>query len=110
MSRTKKRVSVSTTFVLITGTLKENMIVPKNIPYIHNALHFQKGGKEVTRTLINFSSKVNAKTLAYIKPLGLQICWTDVETQKINGSSLKTFEIVIVGFWIVDKLDRARFF
>ena len=49
-------------------------------------------------------------TPAYAKQLGFQVQKTDVKAQKINGSLLKTFEMVIANFQIKDKFDRVRFF
>lgn len=49
-------------------------------------------------------------TLAYVAKLGLIIFKTDVGIQKINGSTLMTYEIVIVGFTIQDKLRKVPFF
>lgn len=57
-----------------------------------------KGGKEVIKALINSGSKVNTITLAYAKQLGLQICQTNVGAQKIDGSFLEIFQIVIASF------------
>ena len=55
-------------------------------------------------------SKVNAMTLAYAKQLGFQVQKTDIGAQKIDGSLLQTFGMVIAGFQVEDKLDRAQFF
>ena len=49
-------------------------------------------------------------TPAYAKQLKLQVWKTDVGAQKIDGSLLRTFGMVIAGFEIEDKLDRAWFF
>ena len=49
-------------------------------------------------------------TPAYAKKLGLRTRRTDVGAQKIDGSSLDTFGMVIAGFQVIDKLGRARFF
>ena len=49
-------------------------------------------------------------TPAYAKQLGLQVRKTDVGPQKFNGLSLRTFEMVIAGFQVKDKLGRAQFF
>ena len=49
-------------------------------------------------------------TLAYAKQLGLLVWKTDIEAQKIDGSLLRTFGIVIVDFQVKNKLGRARFF
>ena len=35
---------------------------------------------------------------------------TNVGAQKIDGSTLETFEIVLASFYVEDKLERARFF
>ena len=48
-------------------------------------------------------------TPAYTKQLGL-LQKLDIGAQKINGSSLRTFGIVIADFQVNDKLNRARFF
>ena len=47
---------------------------------------------------------------AYAKKLGLQIRKTDVGAQKIDGSTLSTFRMVILGYQVQDKLGRTRFF
>ena len=49
-------------------------------------------------------------TPAYAKQLGLQVWKTAVGAQKIDGSSLRTFVMVIAGFQVEDKLGKARFF
>ena len=41
--------------------------------------------------------------------LGLKVYSTNIKTQKIDGSILKIFEIVLASFLIKDKLKRARF-
>ena len=48
--------------------------------------------------------------LAYTAKLGLKVCPTNIKIQKIDGSLLKTFGMVILGFQMIDKLDRAWFF
>lgn len=55
------------------------------------------------------SSELNVMIQAYAKQLALQIWQTNVRAQKINCLSLETFEIVIVGFEVVDKLARSWF-
>lgn len=70
----------------------------------------QKRGKEVIKVISNSSNKINAITLAYTKQLGLQIRQTNVWTQKIDNSSLKTLEIVIASFQVADKLGKVLFF
>ena len=49
-------------------------------------------------------------TLRYISKLGLKVYSTDVKAQKIDGSTLKTFKMVLASFQVEDTLGRARFF
>ena len=50
------------------------------------------------RALIDLQSEVNAMAPAYAKKLDLRVRKTDVEAQKIDGSTLETYGIVIAGF------------
>ena len=59
---------------------------------------------------MDLGNKVNAITPTYTKKLGLWVQKTDIKAQKIDGSLLWTFKMVIAGFQIEDKLDRAQFF
>lgn len=47
---------------------------------------------------------------AHTKQLGLWTRHINVETQKIDGLSLKIFGMVIAGFQVVDEFARVRFF
>ena len=47
---------------------------------------------------------------AYAAKLGLCVKETDVGAQKIDGSHLDTFGMVIAGFAVKDKLGKVRFF
>ena len=49
-------------------------------------------------------------TPAYTAYLGPKVRVTDVGAQKIDGSSLATYGMVITVFQIVNKLDCSRFF
>ena len=60
--------------------------------------------------MIDFKSKINAIILVYIVRIKLKICSTIVIAQKINELCSETFEIVIIGFQILDKLVKAFFF
>ena len=55
-------------------------------------------------------SKVNAISPAYAKRLGLKTWKTNIRAQKIDGSALKTFGMVIADFQVEDKSGRPRFF
>ena len=77
------------------------------MPYIHYPVRFQE---EQVRALLNSGSKVNAMSPAYAKRLGLKIRKTNVGAQKIDGSALETFGMVIADFQVEDKSGRPRFF
>ena len=49
-------------------------------------------------------------TLEYILKLGLKSYFTNFGAQKIDGSIVKTFKMVLPSFQIQDKLKRAQFF
>ena len=46
----------------------------------------------------------------YIKKQGFYIQKTNVKAQKIDGSALETFGIVVADFQVEDKGGRPRFF
>ena len=78
---------------------------------IHYPVRFQKDKEEGTIwALIDSGSKVNAMTLAYAKQLGLRTRKTNVKVQKIDGSLLATYEMVIAAFYVIEKLDKIWFF
>ena len=60
--------------------------------------------------MLNSGSEVNVMSLIFARKLGLYIQKTNVKAQKIDGSALKTFEMVIVDFQVEDKDGRPRFF
>lgn len=94
----------------MTGSKGEDAIILKRVPCIRSLMQLQKKGKEVLRALINSGSKLITMTSAYTKKLGLRIYQTNVGVSKIDGSSLKTFEIATASFWVLDKLSRVQFF
>lgn len=70
------------------------------IPYIKYLVQFRKDKTNSMQALINLGSKVNVMHPNYVKKLSLLIQKTDIRAQKINGSSLKTFDMVIAEFQI----------
>lgn len=66
--------------------------------------------EKIVKALIDFESEVNMMTSAYIAKLGLVIWKVNISTQKINGSALATYEIIIAGFFLPDKLKKVLFF
>ena len=77
------------------------------VPCIHYLVWFQK---EQVRALLDSGSKVNAINPAFARKLDLHIRKTNVGAQKIDGSALKTFKMVIADFQVEDKGGRPRFF
>lgn len=47
---------------------------------------------------------------AYAKKLGLVIRKTDVGVQKIDGTTLETFDMVIAAFSVHDRAEKVLFF
>ena len=71
----------------------------ERISCIHHLVQFKKDMTEV-RVLIDLRSEINAIAPAYAKKLGLRVRKTDVGTQKIDGSTLETYDMVITGFQV----------
>ena len=80
------------------------MRVLDRIPCIRYPVSFCKNkGKDVL-ALLNSGSKINAMTSAYAAYLDFKMKVTDVGVQKIDGSLLATYGMVISAFQVVDKL------
>ena len=90
----------------ITDTSRKEIV---RVPCIYYPVWFQNGQKQV-KALLNNNSKVNAISPAYVERLGLKTRKTNVRDQKIDGSALETFGMVIVDFQVQDKSSRPRFF
>ena len=118
--QSQKLVLVSATSALVTGFSKEaqvtqatqegKKVILNQVSCIYYLVQFRKDKRATIQALIDFGSKVNAITLAYAKKLGLRTWKTNVGAQKIDGSLLKIYEIVIAAFQVKNKLGRARFF
>lgn len=61
-------------------------------------------------TLINLDSKVNAMHPTYAKKLGFVIWKINVKAQKIDGTILKNFGIVIAAFSVDNRAKKICFF
>ncbi len=78
----------------------------EQVPYISYSVIF----KDQTEALLNSGNKVNTINQAFAQQLGLKIHKTNVVAQKINGTILETYRIVVSTFSILDKDDKERFF
>lgn len=88
---------------------KEGNLALECVLCIHYPVQF-KNSTDKIQALINLDSNVNAMVPDYAKKLGFKIRKNNVGAQKIDGSILKTYGMVIAGFQVEDKLGRARFF
>ena len=55
-------------------------------------------------------SKVNANHLIFIKELGLLIRLITVKAQKIDGTMLDTYRIVVIAFLMTNKANQIKIF
>ena len=99
----KKLVSVLTTSVSLTDG-SEGVV---KVSCIHYPVRFQE---EQVRVLLDSGSKVNTMSPAYAEKLGLKTWTTNVGAQKIDGSALEMFGMVIADFQVEDKSGRPGFF
>ncbi len=66
--------------------------------------------KDQIEVLLDSESEVNTMSQAFAHQLGLKICKTNIGTQKIDGTTLETYRMVVSTFSISDKDSRERFF
>ena len=106
MSRTSKKLAlVLATSVPVTEASGKEVVV--RVACIHYPVQFQE---EQVKALLDSGSEVNVMSPAYTKRLGLKIRKTNVGAQKIDGSALETFGMVIADFQVEDNGRRPRFF
>ena len=86
------------------------MRILDKIPCIYYLVQFRKDKNKDDLALFDSGSKVNAMTPAYANHLDLKVRVTDIGMQKIDGSSLATYGMVIAAFQVVDKLGHFWFF
>ena len=60
--------------------------------------------------LLDLGSEVNAMHPAFAERLGLVVRTTNVGAQKIDGTTLETYGMVVAAFSVTDQADRIRFF
>ena len=100
---------LATPALMIGASEKTPKVILDWVLCIHFPVQFCKN-KKIIKALIAFGSKINVIIPAYAKQLDFQIHKTNIETQKIDNLLLKTFEMVIASFQVVDKLGRVPFF
>ena len=92
----EKLVLVLATSTSMTGPRKKAL---KRVSCIDYLIQFKKDIAEV-QALIDLGSEVNTMAPAYAKKPGLQMQKTDVNAQKIDRSTLETYDMVIAGFQV----------
>ena len=107
----KKLVLVLATSSSVIETSKKNDMVLKSVFYIYYLVQFKKDVNETqVQALINSKSEVNVNHPTLVKELGLSIRSTDIGVQKINGTMLDTYGIVVAAFSVTNKANWVRFF
>ena len=114
-SKAKKLVSILANSASVTSaskkaqvtqtTQKRKEVILDQVPCIRYPVQFRKDKRTTIQALINSGDKVNAMIPAYAKKLGLRTRKTNIGAQKIDGSSLETYGMIIATFQIKDKLD-----
>ena len=79
------------------------------VPCIRYPITFRKKSASML-ALFDSGSDVNAIHPILAQKLGLSVKLTDVGAQKIDGTMLDTFEMVVTAFSVTDKANRVRFF
>ena len=108
----KKLVLVLATFLSITDASREapKVRILDKVFCIYYSVQFRKDKSKDVLALLDCGSEINAMTLAYTVHLSLKVTMTNVGAQKVDGSSLVSYGIVIATFQVVDKLDCSWFF
>ncbi len=78
----------------------------ERVPCIQYSVTF----KDQTEALLGSGSEVNTMSQVFAYQLCLKICKTNVRAQKIDGTTMETYKMVVSIFSILDKNDRERFF
>ncbi len=78
----------------------------KRVPCIWYPITF----KDQTKALLDSRSEVNAMSQAFAQQIGFKIRKTNVGAQKIDGTTLETYGMVVSTFSVLDKDGRKRFF
>ena len=112
--------SVSTTSTSVTEDSEEATLVSakelERVTCIQYPIAFPGGVTQdgsalgPVSALLDSGSEVNAMHPAFAERLGLVVRTTNVGAQKIDGTTLETYEMVVAAFSVTDQADRVRFF
>ena len=104
--KSQKLMAISATFMSMTEKKMEEKEKLEPVPYIWYLVTF----KYQIEALLDIKSKVNTMSQAFTSQLGFKIQKTNIEAQKIDNTTLKTYEIIVSTFSILDKDNREKFF
>ncbi len=102
--KSKKLVAVSATSTLMTEKTEGKKL--ERVPCIPFSVIF----KDQTKALLDSKIEVNAISQVFAHQFDLKIQKTNVEAQKIDGTTLDTYGMVVSTFSVLDKDGRERFF
>lgn len=92
--------------VLICGKIT---LLLKCVLGIYHMVQFKKDQVKM-QALVNSSNEVNAMTPTYTTRLDLKIWSTDINAQKIDGSTFEMFGMILTSFQVKDKFEKTWFF
>ena len=90
----------------MTGAREEAL---EHVLYIHYPVQF-KNFKTQVQALVDLRSEANAIYPSFTKQLGLHIRPTNVGSQKIDGTMLDIYGIIVAPFSVENKANQVRFF
>ena len=82
----------------------------EHVPCIYYSVQFKDMDKTTVQALINSGSEVNTIHPFFAKQLGLSIRPIDLRVQKVDSTTLDTYEMIVAVFSVVDKANQIRFF
>ena len=94
--------SILATSTSITSTREKSL---EYILYIHYPVQFKDINGAQVQALINSESEVNAIHPTFTKQLGFLIQPTDVGVQKVDGTTVDNYGIVVAAFSMVNKAN-----
>ena len=112
--------SVLTNFMLVTEDSEEAILISAKelewVTYIQYPIIFlgnithDSSILDLILAFLDLGSKVNAMHPAFVEKLGLVVQTTNVGVQKIDGTTLETYGMVVAAFSVIDQADKIKFF
>ena len=103
--------AIYTPVTVARGEVVENGENPRSnllqVLCIRYPINFKKKSMSV---LLDLGSKVNIVHLIFAKELGLSIRSTGVGAQKIYGTMVDTYGMIVAAFSVIDKANQVKFF